>query len=477
MKITLTNCIRIDEPTKEIKDFCKKELTFKNPNYDKMKRMGYWAYGTPKEIKLFDEYNGSIYCPMGFFDKLFKFHPIPKDYVDYSVEVPINITSNIKLRDYQELAVPSVGKYKCGIINIPVGLGKTELALDCVARYKQKALWITHTGDLVKQAKDRCEGKMVCKTSTITEGKCDTSGDIVFATVQTLIKYVEEGKIPQDTFGMLIVDECHRVSTNPQSIQMFRSCIDYFAARYRIGLTATVHRADGLADCIKLIIGDIIYQIEKSDNEYVCRYESEILLRFPIDKFQVPAQIEVIETNYNLEDKDVYSANGGTIQFATLISDLAMNEDRNKIIIDQLRKIEGSTLVLSDRVEQLKYLCSQVENGVQIDGGTPKKQREKALKDVDEGKKKYLFASSSLAKEGLSLNILSNLVMATPVKDFAIVSQSIGRIQRPYEGKTIAKVYDFVDDVGMLMVFYTKRRSTYRKNKWKIENVYLERGR
>ena len=118
---------------------------------------------------------------------------------------------------------------------------------------------------------------MVCKTSTITEGKCDTSGDIVFATVQTLIKYVEEGKIPQETFGMLIVDEVHHINANPQSIQMFRSCIDYSAARYRIGLTATVHRADGLADCIKLIIGDIIYQIEKSGDQYVCRYENEIL--------------------------------------------------------------------------------------------------------------------------------------------------------------------------------------------------------
>ena len=58
-------------------------------------------------------------------------------------------------------------------------------------------------------------------------------------------------------------------------------------------------------------------------------------------------------------------------------------------------------------------------------------------------------------------------------KDFAIVSQSIGRIQRPYEGKIVAKVYDFVDDVGMLMRFYTKRRTTYRKNNWKIDNIYL----
>ena len=169
----------------------------------------------------------------------------------------------------------------------------------------------------------------------------------------------------------------------------------------------------------------------------------------------------------------MYSKNGGTIQFASLISDIAMNKERNDIIVRELRNIKGSTLILSDRVEQLKYLCSQVENGVQIDGSTPKKEREKALKDVDEGKKKYLFASYNLAKEGLSINILSNLIMATPVKDFAIVSQSIGRIQRPYEGKSVATVYDFVDDVGMLLGFYTKRRTTYRKNNWYIDNIYL----
>ena len=63
--------------------------------------------------------------------------------------------------------------------------------------------------------------------------------------------------------------------------------------------------------------------------------------------------------------------------------------------------------------------------------------------------------------------------MATPVKDFAIVSQSIGRIQRPYEGKKVAYVYDFVDDVGMLYRFYSKRRATYRKNNLVIDNIYL----
>lgn len=474
MKIILSNCIEIKEPTKEITDYVKKELTFKNPEYEKKRRMGFYVYGTPKEIKLYDCYNGSIYTPIGFFNKLFKVHPNINDYIDYSVEVHADIKSGISLRDYQELAVPSVINYKTGILNLPVGLGKTELALECINRVQQKTIWLSHTGDLLNQSLDRCSKKMQCKISTITEGKCDISGDIVFATVQTLYKYVANGDIPQNTFGMLILDECHHISANPNSIQLFRTCVDYFACKYKIGLTATVHRADGMQDCIKAILGDIIYKIEKVGSDYRCVYEGKTLLTFPIDKFQVPAHIKVVETNYTLNGKDVFSKNGGTIQFGSLISDIASNKSRNRLIIKTLNSIQGSTIVLSDRVEQLKYLCSNVKNGVQIDGSTSKKARTKALEDVRNGKIKYLFASYSLAKEGLSVDILSNLVMATPVKDFAIVSQSIGRIQRPYEGKTIATVYDFTDDVGMLLGFFSKRRAIYRKNNWSIENMFLE---
>ena len=473
MKIIISNCIEIQEPTKDIKDFCIKNLTYKNPDYEKKKRMGFWAYGISKDIKLYNEYNNSLYLPIGFFNKLYEYHPISSDYIDYSVVKKANIKSNIVLRNYQELATPSIEKYVCGIFVLPCGLGKTELALECVNRLQQKTLFITHTTDLVKQAKERADTKMICKTSLITDGKCDTSGDIVFSTVQTLIKFIESGKVRQDEFGMIIIDECHRTSANPESLQMFRTCIEYFAARYRLGLTATLHRADGLQDCITKIIGDIIYEIKKDKEEYVCVYEEKELLRFPVNSFQVPAEITVIETDYDISDRDVYSADGGTLQYSKLISDIANDKKRNELILRTLKTINGSTIVLSDRVDQLKYLCSQVENGVQIDGSTPKKQREKALEDARNGKYKYLFASYALAKEGLDVKILSNLVMATPVRDFAIVTQSIGRIQRPYEGKTKASVYDFVDPVGMLHGFFTDRRRTYKKNNWEMNTVYL----
>lgn len=54
--------------------------------------------------------------------------------------------------------------------------------------------------------------------------------------------------------------------------------------------------------------------------------------------------------------------------------------------------------------------------------------------------------------------------MGTPVKDYAVVTQSIGRIARTYEGKANPVAYDFVDDIGYLVKSYKKRCTTYRKN-------------
>ena len=122
MKVILTNCIEITDPTDEVIKYCKKELIFKNPEMEKRRRMGFWVYGMNKEIKLYDEYMGKLYLPIGAMDDLYKIHPYPNDYVDYTVVSPIKISSDIKLRNYQELAVPSVLNYMTGILNLPVGL-------------------------------------------------------------------------------------------------------------------------------------------------------------------------------------------------------------------------------------------------------------------------------------------------------------------------------------------------------------------
>ena len=468
MKITLTNIIEIKEPTKEILDYCKKELTFSNPDYIKKQRMGFWVGKTPKTISLYDSYQGNIYLSIGCFNDIWNIHPYKEDYVDYTTTKKANIKSNIVLRDYQKPCTDALKKYVNGIFILFAGAGKTQIALQCASELKQKTLFLVHTKDLLNQAKERCESNLICKTSTITEGKCDTSGDIVFATVQTLVNFVDKREISQDEFGLVVVDECHHLSTSAESVKMFEKCVNYFNARYKLGISATLHRSDGLQNTTKKILGDVIYELKKSEDKtkFIGYYENKPIIEVPASMFQVPAQIHLVGTKYKPNDECFDTSS--RIIFSTLISDLATNSDRNKQVLDIINKLDTYTIVISERTSQLEYLHKHVANSIYINGKTPKKQREKQIEEFRNGNYTCLFATYSLVAEGLDIPILENLIMASPVKDERLVIQAIGRCQRPSEGKKIANIYDLVDDVSILDKFTRKRKSVYKKEGWEI---------
>ncbi len=470
MKITLTNIIEIQEPTKKILDYCKKELTFSNPDYIKKQRMGFSVYRTPKTISLYDYYQGNIYLPIGCFNDIWKIYPYKEDYVDYTTTKKADIKSNIILRDYQKPCTDALKKYVNGIFILFAGAGKTQIALQCASELKQKTLFLVHTKDLLNQAKERCESNLICKTSTITEGKCDTSGDIVFATVQTLVNFVDKREISQDEFGLVVVDECHHLSTSAESVKMFEKCVNYFNARYKLGISATLHRSDGLQNTTKKILGDVIYELKKSEDKtkFIGYYENKPIIEVPASMFQVPAQIHLVGTKYKPNDECFDTSS--RIIFSTLISDLATNSDRNKQVLDIINKLDSYTIVISERTSQLEYLHKKVPSSIYINGKTPKKKREQEIEEFRQGKHKVLFATYSLVAEGLDIPILENLVMASPVKDERLVIQAIGRCQRPSGDKKIANVYDLVDDVSILDKFTRKRKSVYKKEGWEIIN-------
>ncbi len=469
MRILISNIIEIQDPTKEILDYCKKELTFANPDYTKKQRLGFWTGGTPKTISLYDLYQGKIYLPIGCFDDLWKIHPYKEDYKDYTTTKHADIKSNIILRDYQEPCVEALKKYVNGIFVLFAGAGKTQIALQCASELKQKTLFLTHTKDLLNQAKERCEDNLICKTSTITEGQCDVSGDIVFATVQTLVNIIDKGMIKQDEFGLIVTDECHHLSSSAESVKMFERCVNYFNARYKLGISATLHRSDGLENTTKKILGNVIYELKKSDDKtkFIGYYENKPIVEVSASMFQVPAEIHMLKTQYTANE-DVFDVSG-RIVFTKLITSLATDYDRNKLILNLVNSLKSYTIVISERTTQLEYLQKNIENSIYINGKTPKKDREKKIEDFKNGKYKVLFATYSLVAEGLDVPILENLVMASPVKDDRLVIQAIGRCQRPSENKQKAHIYDLVDDVSILDKFTRKRKNIYKKEGWEIK--------
>ena len=480
MRAIVSNIIEIENPSQNVLKWAKTTLTIANPAYAKKRKMGLWLGATPKVIKLYDCYNDKLYVPVGCLDdikELFGQEMVISTAIhDVRCVKDAVIDSNITLRDYQKPALtPFISRFHRatnGLIIMPCGLGKTNVGLEIASQLKQKTLFITHTKELVHQAETRCKDNLICKTSLITEGVVDTSGDIVFATVQTLIKHLED--IPQNEFGIVIEDEVHRMTASAESIGMFRECMEYFASKYKIGLTATLHRSDGLEMCIPKIVGNVLYEIKEDGDNYVGYLDNKPVISFDKSQFQVPAKVTFIETGYKLKEiingkvihRDVYDDND-VLLYYKLLNDICTDTNRNNLIAKTVLKSKGSSIILSDRVEQLKTLHKMIPNSVLITGSTKKKDREQALNDVASGKVQNLLASYKIAKEGLDLPILENLFMASPVKDAAVVIQSIGRIQRPYGNKKIANVYDFTDNgVSMLAGLYTKRKNIYRKKSW-----------
>ena len=88
----------------------------------------------------------------------------------------------------------------------------TQTALEIIARLGLKALWLTHTQDLLNQSFDRA--KSVFDRGgygKITGGKVDIGDGLTFATVQTMSKL--DLYQYRNTWGAVIVDECFPADT------------------------------------------------------------------------------------------------------------------------------------------------------------------------------------------------------------------------------------------------------------------------
>ena len=456
MKVTISNEITIQEPVQDIMDWCKRELVLPNPDYTKKERMGLWVGNTPRTLQLYKVNGNSVIVPIGAFQYIFPMLKkydceIRRDLADNGV---VDYNASVNLYDYQEEAVNIMELCGYGILQSPAGSGKTQMGIALAVKLKRKVLWLTHTQDLLKQSYDRAS-MYIDKSmlGTITAGKVNIGAGMTFATVQTLAKQdLAQYKYMWDA---IIVDECHRVAGTPTAMTQFSKVINSLACRYKYGLSATVHRADGMIKCTHMLLGDVKHIVP--DEKVKDKVMSVSIKRIDTSE-GIP--MDALDTD-------------GTINYTRLISKLAEKTNRNMCILSHLvDEPEHYHLILSDRLAQLKLIYDMLPADLQekaciIDGTmTSKKgkaEREQAIEDMRAGEKHFLFASYKLAKEGLDIPRLDRLHMATPQKDYAIIVQSVGRIARTFQGKEQPVCFDYVDSFKMAENMYKARCRHYRK--------------
>lgn len=456
MKIDVGCRLIILNPTAEVLQYCRERLVLDNPDYYKKEQMGKWTGDTPKTICLYETVADAVWLPFGCLRDIWNMHPVQDDYTtDFAPVEPVSYTSRINLYPYQETAVEKAINAKNGVLVMPCGAGKTQCGLEIIARLGGRALWLTHTEDLLNQSMERAKAVLDIDGSfgKITSGKVEIGTHITFATVQTLAKKIDTA-IFRNVWSVVIVDECHHAAGSPTRLTQFYKVISKLAARYKFGLTATPKRADRLEQSMFYLLGAKVHEVSREEVKHTT----------------CPIEVIKVETGW-MPDYDCVLMGDGTIDYNKVIDAMIHDEDRYQLVLGQLHRLIQPTMVLANRVEYLQRMCDDYNEfcgkAVCLSGKgqskAAKAERKAALQALNNGEIDVIFATYALAREGLDVPNLQYVLFATPEQNESTVEQAVGRVGRKAEGKECGTVIDFVDDFGLYAGWYKKRQKCYKK--------------
>ena len=421
-------------------------FTIENPKFVEAEKMGRYTGDLEPELRFFNVVSGGLSCPRGAAGRLYDIctqHGEQITVMDERLELtPVDFAYNGTLRPYQSDVVNDVLKRDHGTLSAPTGSGKTTMGLFIIAQRKQPALIIVHTRELVNQWLDAIEKFLhipADEVGVIGGGKFSIGDRVTVALVQSLYKRLND---VSPYIGHIIVDEAHRTPS-----RVFTQAVDAFPARYRLGLTATPWRRDGLSRAIFWHLGDVTGQVEKQDlldNGNLCH-----------------ASVKWVETTFStaLDASEYYS---------TALSELTQDLDRNLLIAETVTEHNGIgiSLILSDRRDHCETLADILRHrhGIEaavLTGQTPAKERERIIQGLKSGECHYLVATGQLIGEGFDLPEIGTLALVTPLKFSGRLIQYIGRALRPTPGKNKAIILDFVDRHPVFEHSARCRRGTY----------------
>ena len=167
------------------------------------------------------------------------------------------LESSVVLRDYQNQALDAwTDNDKCGIIVLPTGSGKTVVGIKAISMLNTPTLVVAPTLDLVDQWRTRLKKEFKTEVGVLGGGEWDLKA----LTVSTYDSaYIHADKLG-NRFGLIIFDEVHHLPAAG-----YRNIAEMFAAPYRMGLTATFEREDGLHEELNRLVGGKVFEKKVKD--------------------------------------------------------------------------------------------------------------------------------------------------------------------------------------------------------------------
>lgn len=337
----------------------------------------------------------------------------------------------IRLYDFQERMVQDWRNAGgIGVIKAPTGAGKSLLGCAIVKIVGRKTLILVHTSDLLINVwvdtltkafgpgimeyvgvvggglteRDRMVMKIGARSNDFEE---NMKKEIVIATFQTLVNHMDE--LPNYKFGLMINDETHHCPS-----KMFRKINTIVRAPYKLGLSATIKRLDGLERDIFGQLGDV--QSKVSIRELI----NKGILAEP--RFQSPI---IVDTD--IMDKIERSGLGG-LNLSRFVKKMSASSTKKKdYIIDICKNIAArgrKFLLFTDYVAAEDvyvrdlYARSILEEGINvsiIDQEMTSEERSAVFNYLETGQISGIVFGK-LGSEGINIPSVDVVIMANGIK-------------------------------------------------------------
>ena len=427
----------------------KRIAAFKNPEFYSKQALRLSTYSVPRIISCFDITDEYLAMPRGCEDAILSF--LNDNNVKYSITdetshgKKISVTFTGKEREEQTDAINALLTYSNGVLHATTAFGKTVTAAAIIARKKVNTLILVHSKALLTQWHERLTEfldidfkepeepkkrgrKKVFSPIGCLDSTCNTlHGIIDIALIQSCLD--ENGVKPfvQD-YGMVIVDECHHVSSIT-----FENVLKNIKAHTVYGLTATPIRKDGQQPIIFMQCGPIRFSADAKSQ----------ITKQSFDRYLIPRF-----TSYRsiTEDRQTITA---------MYQSLSEDTVRNDLIVKDICKVVDSgrtPIILTNRTSHVTLLAEELRNTIPnvitlTGSGTTRDKRDALLRlqAISPSEPLVIVATGKYVGEGFDYPRLDTLFLALPISWKGLVAQYAGRLHRENEGKKDVRIYDYID--------------------------------
>lgn len=450
MQITINNdSIRIDNPTAQLENSIKEELTYKDKAKQyQLRRLSKTAWGrnSPAYKQLQNEVNGQLYkedngsliissCFYKHFESMFAGASITDNRKETGKKIVVPWANKPhSLRPYQEEAVDLMLSNYRGVINFATGLGKTLVATHLVQRYKRRTLVVCPSDSVARQFYDQfvaCFGKQ--KVGFYGGGKKNIS-DITVGIAASVSKYVGEFKAAD--LGLVIFDETHHTPAST----FFDIAEGLSSVGKVFGLTATDYRSDGKDIMITGGCGSVLIRRDIKwgvDNGFLA--EPYFIVR------------QVATSGRDFKDDKLKS-----------YKEHVLNNQQMKSRIEgdarSMMTAGKAVLILVDEVAHGEELSKAL--GIPFATGLDKKSQE-YVDQLNAHKIPGLIGTDGKIGEGSDTKNVDVLILANFVASKGPVIQCIGRALRKQESKTRALILDYIPMGSTMLKRHALQRMEY----------------